>query len=125
MASIHNEFEVSRPSIKEGSMVFMDDYFDAQHNIEQLHEPKSTIHDFEVIKVLESGAFGVVKLARHKPYNFLVALKEVNTAYLQKVDKLRHLQREQQLLKVLNHQHIVKLFESFDGCDEVSSPSLI
>ena len=53
--------------------------------------------------MLESGAFGVVKLAKHKSHDLRVALKMVDTEYLAKVDKLRHMEREQELLTVLKH----------------------
>ena len=73
----------------------------------------SSIDDYEIIKILDEGAYGVVKLAKHKEVGVPVALKIVDGNLLEKVGKIRHVMREKDLLYSLNHFHIVKLYENF------------
>jgi len=73
-------------------------------------------HDFEIIKLLGSGSYGSVAEAIHKPTKTRVAIKKVISLFDDKVDCKRVL-REINLLRNMNHSHVVKLFDVLEPAD--------
>ncbi|XP_072513694.1 serine/threonine-protein kinase SIK1-like [Salminus brasiliensis] len=71
---------------------------------------------YEIIRTLGKGNFAVVKLARHKVTKTQVAIKIVDKTRLDASD-LEKLNREVQIMKLLNHPHIVKLYQVMETKD--------
>lgn len=70
-----------------------------------------TIGNYCVEKTIGRGQFGKVKLAYHKKIPDLkVAIKIINKTKLDE-DTLRMIQREVRIMKLLNHPHIIRLYE--------------
>ncbi|CAM9574918.1 unnamed protein product, partial [Phaeothamnion confervicola] len=69
--------------------------------------------ELEVIRTLGAGAFGNVKLVRHKPLDRCFALKcQAKKAILEN-DLQQHVLDERRLLMELDHPFILKLHDSF------------
>ena len=62
---------------------------------------------------LGKGAYGEVRKALHKTTNTYRAVKIINKNKLDKEDR-KHVVKEAELLKTLDHPHIVKVFETFE-----------
>ncbi|CAD8093331.1 unnamed protein product [Paramecium primaurelia] len=68
--------------------------------------------DYDIIKRVGEGGQGVVFLGKHKGTKQLVAIKKIN-ASTQQDQVLETLEQESLILKQLDHQNIVKLYEKF------------
>ncbi|XP_066516019.1 serine/threonine-protein kinase SIK1-like [Hoplias malabaricus] len=71
---------------------------------------------YEIIRTLGKGNFAVVKLARHKVTKTQVAIKIIDKTRLDSSD-LEKLNREVQIMKLLNHPHIIKLYQVMETKD--------
>ncbi|XP_040580561.1 uncharacterized protein [Lepeophtheirus salmonis] len=65
---------------------------------------------YEVERTIGRGNFAVVKLAKHKITKTQVAIKIIDKTQLDKAN-LEKMYREVEIMKLLNHQHIIKLFQ--------------
>uniref|UniRef100_A0AAZ3PS95 non-specific serine/threonine protein kinase n=1 Tax=Oncorhynchus tshawytscha TaxID=74940 RepID=A0AAZ3PS95_ONCTS len=65
---------------------------------------------YEIIRTLGKGNFAVVKLARHKVTKTQVAIKIIDKTRLNP-SNLEKIYREVQIMKLLNHPHIIKLYQ--------------
>ncbi|XP_076838802.1 serine/threonine-protein kinase SIK1-like [Brachyhypopomus gauderio] len=65
---------------------------------------------YEIICTLGKGNFAVVKLARHKITKTQVAIKIIDKTRLAAAD-VERLNREVQIMKLLDHPHIIKLYQ--------------
>ncbi|KAG9335015.1 hypothetical protein JZ751_006156 [Albula glossodonta] len=65
---------------------------------------------YEIIRTLGKGNFAVVKLARHKVTKTQVAIKIIDKTRLNS-SNLEKIYREVQIMKLLNHPHIIKLYQ--------------
>ncbi|KAL4656573.1 serine/threonine-protein kinase SIK2-like [Arapaima gigas] len=65
---------------------------------------------YEIVRTLGKGNFAVVKLARHKVTKSLVAIKIIDKKRLNP-SNLEKIYREVQIMKLLNHPHIIKLYQ--------------
>ncbi|XP_007228754.3 serine/threonine-protein kinase SIK1 isoform X2 [Astyanax mexicanus] len=65
---------------------------------------------YEIMRTLGKGNFAVVKLARHKVTKTQVAIKIIDKTRLDAAD-LEKLNREVQIMKLLSHPHIIKLYQ--------------
>ncbi|KAB5523408.1 hypothetical protein PHYPO_G00152230 [Pangasianodon hypophthalmus] len=65
---------------------------------------------YEIIRTLGKGNFAVVKLARHKVTKTQVAIKIIDKTRLDASD-LEKLNREVKIMKLLNHPHIIRLYQ--------------
>ncbi|KAG7258878.1 hypothetical protein CRUP_018565 [Coryphaenoides rupestris] len=65
---------------------------------------------YEILRTLGKGNFAVVKLARHKVTKTQVAIKIIDKTRLNPSD-LEKIYREVQIMKLLNHPHIIKLYQ--------------
>ncbi|OMJ91123.1 hypothetical protein SteCoe_6387 [Stentor coeruleus] len=74
---------------------------------------KTTIDDYEFIKLLGSGAFAQVYLMRDKSNQKFYAVKKTSKSLLKREGKIEHAFRERELLSSLNHKGIVKLYKAF------------
>ncbi|RXN02854.1 serine threonine- kinase SIK2-like protein [Labeo rohita] len=71
---------------------------------------------YEIIKTLGKGNFAVVKLARHKVTKTEVAIKIIDKTRLDESD-LKKINREVQIMKLLKHPHIIKLYQVMETKD--------
>ena len=79
------------------------------------HPPKTTSDFYRVGKILGKGAFGKVNLAIHKLSQKMVALKSINKNYLSEEKQMKKkVMHEVNIIKLLRHPNIVKLFENFE-----------
>ncbi|KAL6100974.1 sik1 [Pungitius sinensis] len=71
---------------------------------------------YEIIRTLGKGNFAVVKLAKHKVTKTLVAIKIIDKTRLNP-SNLEKIYREVQIMKLLNHPHIIKLYQVMETTD--------
>ncbi|THU74975.1 hypothetical protein C4D60_Mb04t39050 [Musa balbisiana] len=71
------------------------------------------ISDFEIGKFIGEGKFGKVYLAREKQSGYVVALKVIFKAKLEKYRSHAHLRREIEIQHGLNHPNVLRLFAWF------------
>jgi serine/threonine protein kinase len=107
-----SEIESTTPFLKPGK--FLDD--------EELDESKKlTIDMFDFVdggkKILGKGAYGQVKLVKHKTTGELFALKIIKKATLQ--NKGMDLMREVEVHKRLKHNNIIRLVNYFEDDDNL------
>ncbi|XP_076800652.1 serine/threonine-protein kinase SIK2-like isoform X1 [Clavelina lepadiformis] len=68
---------------------------------------------YDIIRTIGKGNFAVVKLARHRITKSEVAIKIIEKTRLDQ-SNLMKIYREIQILKLLRHQHIIKLYQVID-----------
>uniref|UniRef100_A0A8C2ZJV0 non-specific serine/threonine protein kinase n=1 Tax=Cyclopterus lumpus TaxID=8103 RepID=A0A8C2ZJV0_CYCLU len=71
---------------------------------------------YEIIRTLGKGNFAVVKLAQHKVTKTQVAIKIIDKTRLNP-SNLEKIYREVQIMKLLNHPHIIKLYQVMETKD--------
>ncbi|XP_048834343.1 serine/threonine-protein kinase SIK2-like [Brienomyrus brachyistius] len=71
---------------------------------------------YEIIRTLGKGNFAVVKLAKHKVTKTLVAIKIIDKKRLDP-SNLEKIYREVQIMKLLSHPHIIKLYQVMETKD--------
>lgn len=71
---------------------------------------------YEIIRTLGKGNFAVVKLAKHKVTKTQVAIKIIDKTRLNPTN-LEKIYREVQIMKLLNHPHIIKLYQVMETKD--------
>ena len=71
-----------------------------------------SLNDFEIIKELGKGAFGIVYLIKRKKDNTIYALKQVKITKMEKKEKMSSL-NEIRFLASISHQNIIAYKESF------------
>ncbi|KAL7750248.1 hypothetical protein RI367_004421 [Sorochytrium milnesiophthora] len=92
-------------------------FFKETHERRQGQKPSSIgYYDFE--KNIGAGNFAKVKLATHALTKEKVAIKIIDKAKLDKQTS-KKLFREVRIMKLLNHQHIVRLYEVIDTPKEL------
>ncbi|KAL4139572.1 hypothetical protein PRIC2_003067 [Phytophthora ramorum] len=73
--------------------------------------------DFEVIRVLGVGTYGVVKLAKHKPSGTSVALKVLSKEHVVTTRQEKHILRERAVHLQLQHPLVARLYGTFQDND--------
>ncbi|KAG3113673.1 hypothetical protein PI124_g6051 [Phytophthora idaei] len=73
--------------------------------------------DFEIIRVLGVGTYGVVKLAKHKPTGTSVALKVLSKEHVVTTRQEKHILRERAVHLQLQHPLVAKLYGTFQDDD--------
>ena len=71
-----------------------------------------SLNDFEILKELGKGSFGIVYLIKRKKDNTIYALKQVKITKMEKKEKMSSL-NEIRLLASISHQNIIAYKESF------------
>ncbi|XP_067849492.1 serine/threonine-protein kinase SIK1 isoform X2 [Heptranchias perlo] len=71
---------------------------------------------YDIEKTLGKGNFAVVKLARHRVTRSRVAIKIIDKTRLDP-SNLEKIYREVQIMKLLNHPHIIKLYQVMETQD--------
>ena len=75
-------------------------------------EPKIT--DFNIIKLLGSGAFSKVYLAQHKKTKAKYAIKIIDKRDSDNISEKEYFKREAEIMYKINHPNIVKLYGHFE-----------
>ena len=88
-----------------------------QHIFNQLHESHSefgsSLKDFNIVKELGSGSYGIVyKVESIKANKEIFVLKKISMKHLKPKYQLEALQ-EVKILRELSHPHIIKYYTSF------------
>ena len=77
----------------------------------------SNLYDFyELGKTLGKGQFGLVKLSTHKITGKLAAIKTVKKANMKPIEVFQQ-RREIEVLKMCQHNNIIKLVDLFENSD--------
>lgn len=86
---------------------------------ELIGEKKGNIEDFYVFeKILGEGAFGKVKLSKHKATGLQRAVKIISKANMSKAEE-NSLRNEIEILRNLDHPHILKVYEYFSDKNNI------
>ncbi|KAJ3392552.1 Map microtubule affinity-regulating kinase [Lobulomyces angularis] len=112
----------SKPTINTTGSVTRSDSIDklAKSRAQSATRPAKvlTIGYYELENVVGEGNFAVVKLATHTLTGEKVAVKIIDKTKLDKATA-KKLFREVRIMKMLNHQHIVRLYEVIDTPKEL------
>ena len=76
-------------------------------------------NDFEIIGFLGRGSFAQVLKARHIIKNEIFALKVVDKVFLEKENKLYQLFVEDEVLRILDHPNVIKIYGIFEEHDKI------
>lgn len=70
------------------------------------------LEDFEIGRVLGTGSFGRVSLARHRASGAVCAIKALSKAHIVKNQQISHLRSERDILRSVDHPLIVRMWGS-------------
>uniref|UniRef100_J3LT50 Aurora kinase n=1 Tax=Oryza brachyantha TaxID=4533 RepID=J3LT50_ORYBR len=84
-----------------------------------MEKPEWSMQDFEIGKYIGEGKFGKVYLAREKQSGYVVALKVIFKAKLEKYRFHAHLRREIEIQHGLDHPNVLRLFAWFHDDERV------
>uniref|UniRef100_A0A0E0KJE6 Aurora kinase n=1 Tax=Oryza punctata TaxID=4537 RepID=A0A0E0KJE6_ORYPU len=84
-----------------------------------MEKPEWSMDDFEIGKYIGEGKFGKVYLAREKQSGYVVALKVIFKAKLEKYRFHAHLRREIEIQHGLDHPNVLRLFAWFHDAERV------
>ncbi|XP_068930929.1 serine/threonine-protein kinase SIK1 [Petaurus breviceps papuanus] len=96
-------------------MVIMSE-FTSVPNSSQTQQRPLRVGFYDIERTLGKGNFAVVKLARHRVTKTQVAIKIIDKARLDP-SNLEKIYREVQIMKLLNHPHIIKLYQVMETKD--------
>ena len=77
--------------------------------------PQSDLNFYIVGRILGKGAFGKVNLCVHKLTEKLVAIKSLHKHYLESEKNNRKFKNEISILKMMNHNNVIRLYETFSN----------
>ncbi|XP_023373893.1 serine/threonine-protein kinase SIK1 [Otolemur garnettii] len=97
-------------------MVIMSEFSAAPAGSGQGPQKPLRVGFYDVERTLGKGNFAVVKLARHRVTKTQVAIKIIDKTRLDS-SNLEKIYREVQLMKLLNHPHIIKLYQVMETKD--------
>jgi hypothetical protein len=86
---------------------------------------RGRIEDYAIGKEIGKGAYAIVKQAYHKPTNKKMAIKIYEKVKLLDPQRKNSVKREIQILKKIEHDNIVKLYEVIDNQKQVKINFLI
>ncbi|ETV91641.1 AGC protein kinase, variant [Aphanomyces invadans] len=75
--------------------------------------PKTSIDDFELLKVIGKGSYGKVTLVRKKDNSKLFAMKTLNKSNVKRRNQVEHTRTERRVLGFGKHPYIVHLHYAF------------
>lgn len=77
------------------------------------------VGDYVILNTLGTGTFGRVKLAEHVLTGQKVAVKIINKQKMHQMNMHEKLSREIDILKVMAHPHVIRLYELIDSPTEL------
>ncbi|OCT85883.1 NUAK family SNF1-like kinase 1 [Xenopus laevis] len=87
--------------------------------VKKHHHKHSIKHRYELLETLGRGTYGKVKRATEKATGNMVAVKSIQKDKItDKLDRV-HLQREIEITALLEHEHIIRVFEVFESRDKI------
>jgi calcium-dependent protein kinase len=69
---------------------------------------------YEVLEVIGKGGYGEVKKVKHKELDVIRALKVIKKSRYKSPQELKMIKNEINIMKVVDHPNIVKLYEFFE-----------
>ena len=75
---------------------------------------KNLLSEYNIIKIIGRGNFSIVKLGEHKLTKEKVAIKIMKKSQIINQDDLIRIDREIQMLKSLNHENVIKIYNIFE-----------
>ncbi|XP_006894004.1 PREDICTED: serine/threonine-protein kinase SIK1 [Elephantulus edwardii] len=97
-------------------MVIMSEFSRAAAGSGQGQQKPLRVGFYDIERTLGKGNFAVVKLARHRVTKTQVAIKIIDKTRLDP-GNLEKIYREVQIMKLLNHPHIIKLYQVMETKD--------
>jgi hypothetical protein len=91
-----------------------EDYLNWLVNLRKVTGYSDVGHNYEFIKVLSEGKFGIVKLAKHKQTERNVAIKVIQKENFPKGD-YQLIRSEIEVLKIAQHPNIVQLYDLMEN----------
>ena len=88
-----------------------DKYKDEYQNKE--FKSKITINDFQIVKVLGTGAFGKVSLVYNEELQRYFAMKSLKKEYIKKYQQTKHTKEERKIMEKIDYPFISKLYYAF------------
>ncbi|KAI8805349.1 kinase-like domain-containing protein, partial [Cladochytrium replicatum] len=85
--------------------------------VKQPPQPDIMVGPYRVEKTIGQGTYGKVKLGCHIQTDEKVAIKMIEKSQIQSPKQIARLQREIRFLKLLNHPHIVKVYDILETDD--------
>ena len=77
------------------------------------------LSDYEIGKILGHGKFGDVFLGKKKSTNQAIALKVIGKSRIKKSGLVHQVDAEIEILKLVDHPHIVKFVKSFEDSNRI------
>ena len=78
------------------------------------NKSKDLLSEYNIIKIIGKGNFSIVKLGEHKLTKEKVAIKIMKKSQIINQDDLIRIDREIQMLKSLNHENVIKIYNIFE-----------
>ncbi|KAE8612366.1 hypothetical protein XENTR_v10012831 [Xenopus tropicalis] len=104
----------------DGSHIISDPGRGAPHGAVKKHHHKHSIkHRYELLETLGRGTYGKVKRATEKATGKMVAVKSIQKDKITDERDRVHLQREIEITALLQHEHIIRVFEVFESRDKI------
>ena len=98
-------------SSKNAKDKYKDKYKDEYQNKE--FKSKITINDFQIVKVLGTGAFGKVSLVYNEELKRYFAMKSLKKDYIKKYQQTKHTKEERKIMEKIDYPFISKLYYAF------------
>ncbi|KAJ3450121.1 non-specific serine/threonine protein kinase [Anaeramoeba flamelloides] len=90
-----------------------DEFYKKENAQNRLKTKKLQASDFEILKIIGKGAFGIVSLAREKSTGDVYAMKILNKQKMIKQGQVDHAKTERDLMVTIDNPWIVTLYYSF------------
>ncbi|KAJ3266869.1 Map microtubule affinity-regulating kinase [Chytriomyces hyalinus] len=91
----------------------------AAGHAEKQEEKHKHVGNYEILKTVGEGSFAKVKLAIHRLTKQKVALKIIDKEKLPDEYSLKNIHREAQIMRLLDHPHIIQLYEVMETKKEL------
>ena len=88
-------------------------FFEEEDKLDEEHDMKVSIQDFEFVKLLGQGSFGKVILVKKKNSGLLYAMKILKKKVIEEKKQLNHTKTERLILEKMNNPFIVQLHFAF------------
>ncbi|KAG8435985.1 hypothetical protein GDO86_007178 [Hymenochirus boettgeri] len=88
-------------------------------SVKKHHHKHSIKHRYELLETLGQGTYGKVKRAMEKATGKMFAVKSIQKDKITDERDRVHLQREIELTALLEHEHIIQVFEVFESREKI------